>query len=209
MIWTLIPVSLIYGLAAALALRRFSDRAAVRASINRMIAHLYEFRLFIDTPSLIFRAQLDLLRENLRLLRLILAPCAILALLFLALFPQLDALYGHAPLKPGDPSIITARFDGDATLEAPPGIAIETPAVHSIHDHEVSWRVRPLGKTSGELRLRHDGRVTTKRVVAGAGWVDGYSGRAIEIHYPRRSVLGANWMVWFFLLSGIAALVYR
>jgi len=208
MIRTLIPVSLIYGFAAALALRRFSDREAVRASINRMIAHLYEFRLFIDTPSLIFRAQMDLLRENLRLLRLILLPCAMLAVFFVALFPQLDAWYGHTPLPPGEPSVITAQFD-DAVLEAPAGIAVETPPVHSVHDHEVSWRVRPLGKVSGELRLRHDGHLIVKQIVVGSGWIDGYTGRGVGIHYPRRTVFEANWMVWFFLLSGIAALVYR
>jgi Na+/glutamate symporter len=97
MTWTLIPVSVIFGFVATLTLRRFSDRAAVRASMNRMIAHLMEFRLFLDTPSLVLRAQFDLLRENLRLLRLILLPCVILAAVFIALLPQLDAIYGHAP----------------------------------------------------------------------------------------------------------------
>ena len=209
MIWTLIPVGVIYGLIATLVLRRFSDRDEVRASMNRMIAHVMEFRLFIDTPSLVFRAQRDLLVENLRLLRLILIPCVVMAVVFVALFPQLDALYGHTPLKPGEPSVITARIDGDATLEAPAGITIETTAVHSIHDHEVNWRVRPVGTTSGELRIRHEGRVLTRRIVAGAGFISGYTSRAVEIRYPRRSVLGASWMVWFLLISGVAALLYR
>ena len=209
MMWTLIPVSAIYGLVAALVLRRFSDREAVRASMNRMIAHVMEFRLFLDTPSLVFRAQRDLLRENLRLLRLILLPCVILAVVFIALFPQLDVLYGHAPLRPGQPSVISARIDGDATLQAPPGIEIESPPVHSLHDHQVSWRVRPLGTTAGELRISQGDRVLTKRIVAGTGFIGGYSSRAIDIRYPRRSILAANWMVWFFLISAVAALVYR
>ncbi len=209
MTWTLIPVSVIYGFAAALTLRRFSDRPAVRASMNRMIAHVMEFRLFLDTPSLILRAQCDLLRENLRLLRLILLPCAILAAVFIALFPQLDAIYGHAPLKPGEPSVITARLDGEANIQAPPGISVETPAVHSIHDHEVSWRVRPIGNTAGEIRIRANGRILTKRIVAGKGVINGYSRGPIQIRYPHKSILGAHWMVWFFLISSAAALVYR
>ena len=209
MIWTLIPVSAIYGFFAAIVVRRFSNRIAVRASINRMIAHVMEFRLFLDTPSLILRAQCDLLRENLRLLRLILLPCVILAVLFTALVPELDAVYGHAPLRPGEPSVITARLDGDATVEVPPGIDIETPPVHLIHEHEVSWRVRPVGNTAGELKFTSSGHVLTKRIVAGEGFVTSYGTPTIEIRYPRRSVFGVNWLVWFFLISSAAALVYR
>ncbi len=119
MIWTLLPVSLIYGLTAALVFRRFSDQALIRAAINRMIAHVMEFRLFLDSPALVLRAQRDLLRENLRLLRLVLLPSAILAIIFIILFPQLDAMYGHAPLQVGEPSVVTAQLIGDAVLEAP------------------------------------------------------------------------------------------
>lgn len=209
MIWTLIPAGLIYGLIAALVFRRFSNQAALRITINRMMAHVLEFRLFIDSPALVLRAQRELFRENLRLLRLILLPSAIMAAVFIVLFPQLDAMYGHAPLKPGEPAVITARLDGDARLEATPGFAVETPALHSLHDREISWRVRPFGQSVGELTLRANGRELTKQIVAGSGLIDAWATRAIQIQYPRIAVLGANWMVWFFLLSAVAALVYR
>lgn len=207
MIWTLIPVSLIYGIVAALVFRRFSDAQAVRLTGNRMLAHVLEFRLFVDSPSLVFRAQRELARENLRLLRLILLPCVILAAIFLLLFPQLDAMYGHTPLPPGRPSVVTANFEGNATLEAPPGIAVETPAVHSTDDRQISWRIRPLGEVTGDLKLHAGGRVATKQIVAGSGLIDAYTTRAITVHYPSRHVLGTNWMVWFFLLSSVAAIV--
>lgn len=209
MIWTLIPASLIYGIVAALVFRRFSDHAAVRTSINRMMAHVLEFRLFIDSPALVLRAQRELLRENLHLLRLILLPSAIMAVVFIVLFPQLDAMYGHAPLHPGEPTVITARVDGEPSLIATPGFAVETPAVHSVHDHEISWRVRPFGQSTGQLTLRTNGSLLTKQIVAGSGLINAYDTRAIEIPYPRIIVLGANWMVWFFLLSAVAAIVYR
>ena len=213
MIWTLLPVSLIYGLAAALVFRRFSDQVSMRQTINRMMAHVMEFRLFLDSPVLVLRAQRDLLRENFHLLRLILLPSAILALVFIILFPQLDAMYGHAPLQAGEVSVVTVRRSGDATLEASTGIDVETPAVHVIHDRQVSWRVRPLGRTSGELKVRHEGRVLTRQIVAGSGLIYGwklpFSSPAIEIRYPRTTVLGVNWMVWFFLISTTAAIGYR
>jgi uncharacterized membrane protein (DUF106 family) len=213
MIWTLLPVSLIYGLAAALVFHRFSDQESIGRTIKRMIAHVMEFRLFLDTPALVLRAQRDLLRENFRLLRLVLRPSAILTFLFIILFPQLEAMYGHAPLRVGEPAVVTARLDGDAVLEAPAGIVVETPGVHVIHDRQISWRVRPLGWSSGEVKVRSDGRVLTRQIVAGGGLIYGmnlpFSSPAIEIPYPRRTVLGMNWMIWFFLISTVAAIGYR
>jgi hypothetical protein len=212
-IWTLIPVSLIYGLAAALVFRRFADQSSVHVSVNRMMAHVMEFRLFLDSPALVLHAQRDLFRENIHLLRLISLPCLILASIFMILFPQLDALYGHAPLKAGDRTIVAARLDGDAVLEAPAGIEVETPGVHTIHDRKVSWRVRPLGRTSGELRVHNSGIVLTKRIVAGGGLIYDmrlpFSHPEIEIDYPKTKVLGVNWTVWFFVISSVAAIGYK
>jgi hypothetical protein len=214
MIWTVLPVSLIYGLAAALMFRRFSSQVSIRETINRMMAHVMEFRLFLDSPALVLGAQRDLLRENLRLLRLILLPCTILAFIFIILFPQLDAMYGHAPLPVGEPSVVTVPLDGDAVLEAPAGIMVETPGLNVIHDRHVSWRVRPLGRTAGEVKVRCDGRVMTRQIVAGGGLIYGWKlpfrSPAIEIRYPRTTVLGVNWMIWFFLISSTAAAIgYR
>lgn len=209
MIWTLIPVSVIYGLLAALLFRRFSDEPSIRVTTNRMMAHVLEFRLFLDSPTLVWRAQRDLFRENLRLLRLILLPCAILALTFIILFPQLDAMYGHAPLTIGVPSVVTAPLDEVAVLQAPAGISVETPAIRDIHDHEVSWRVRPLGRAAGDLQIRSHGRLLTKQIVAGGGLINGFTSQKIRILYPPTAILGVNWMIWFFLLSSAAAIGYR
>lgn len=213
MIWTLIPVSILYGLAAALLFRRCTDEASIHRTVNGMIAHVMEFRLFLDSPALILRAQRDLFRENLRLLRLILLPCTILAVIFIVLFPQLDAVYGHEPLKVGERSVVTAQLSGDAVLEAPAGIIVESPGVHVVHARQISWRVRPLGRTSGELRVRYPGGVLTRQIVAGNGpiygWKLPFRSPEIEIRYPRRTVLGVNWMVWFFLVSSAAAIGYK
>jgi hypothetical protein len=178
-----------------------------------MIAHVMEFRLFLNSPAIVLRAQRDLIRENLRLLRLILLPSAILAAIFIILFPQLDAMYGHAPLKVGERSVVTAQLNGDAVLEAPAGMEVETPAVHAVHDRQVSWRVRPLGRTSGELKVRYPSGVLTRQIVAGNGpiydWNLPFTNPEIEIRYPRAAVLGVNWMVWFFLISSAVAIGYK
>jgi hypothetical protein len=203
-IWALILVGAIYGCAAALAMRRFSDRRLVRRTVNRILAHLMELQLFLDSPSVVLRAQRDLLRENFRLLSLVLPASLIPLVIFVALFPQLDAAFGHAPLRVGERTVVTAQDTG--ALEAPPGIVLETPGVVDLHDQQVSWRVRPAGKTSGELTLHlKDGQVLMQRIVAGPGliseWRLPFRRPAIEIRYPRISLWGENWMLWFFAAS--------
>lgn len=216
MIWTLIPAGILYGLIAALVFRRFNDRDTTRRTVNRMIAHVLEFRLYLDSPALVFRAQRDLLRENLHLLRLITLPCAVMAALFILLFPSLDTMYGHVPLRPGEPSVVTLQLENSLappSLDVPAGIRVETPGMYVVHDRQISWRIRPLGNSSGILTLLYGGNKHTKQIAAGSGllygWQPPFVHTPIDIRYPARSILGANWMVWFFLLSTVAAVAFK
>jgi hypothetical protein len=193
-LWTLIPVGALYGVLSILVFRRFSERLAVRRSVNRVWAHVMELGLFLDSPALVLRAQRDLLLENLRLLRLVILPAGILALLFVFLFPPLNALYGHAPLPVGEPSVVTIQMKDSALpsvqLVAPPGMVIETPGVRILHDHQISWRVRPLQPTSGDLKFRF------KDV------------RSIHIHYPKATILSLPWLAWFAISSSLSAVIF-
>jgi len=200
---TLVLLSAIYGVVAVLVFRRLTDRESIRRCVNRILAHMMELGLFLDSPELVFRAQRDLLRENARLLRQVILPGAIVALLFALLYPAMDAFYGHAPLPPGEPSIVTIQMKDAMTpveLQAPLGMAVETPAVRSVHDRQISWRVRPLRETSGDLRFRVENRVVT------AGFfLRDPAIRSIEIRYPKSTILGFSWLAWFFLISSVSA----
>ncbi|HXE63697.1 MAG TPA: hypothetical protein VN519_09160 [Bryobacteraceae bacterium] len=214
MIWALAFFGVLYGWAAALAVRRFSDRARVRVTVDRIVAHLMELELFLDSPSVILRAQRDLARENLRLLRLVAPASLVPAAIFVLLYPQLDALFGYSPLPVGDRTVVSARVD-EARLEAPAGFVIETPAVHIVRDREVSWRVRPVGQAAGELTVHvRGGRQISRRIVAGSGLIDGwrlpFNAPVIDIRYPRRDYFGLPWLLWFFpisLLAGFAGAI--
>jgi hypothetical protein len=185
----LVLVSAIYGVVACLVFRRFTKRDSIRRAVNRVVAHMMELGLFLDSPGLVFRAQRDLLLENFRLLRLVILPGAILALLFALLYPAMDAIFGHAPL---------AMMPVE--LEAPLGMAVETPGVRSVHDRQISWRVRPLREISADLRFRIE-----NRVVAGGFFLHDPAIRSIEIRYPRSTILGFSWPLWFFLISSVSA----
>jgi hypothetical protein len=204
MIWALVAFSAIYGWAAAFTVRRFSDTTRVRATINRIGAHLMELELFLDSPSVILRAQRSLIRENLRLLRLILPASLIPSAVFVLLYPQLDAMFGHSPLRIGVPTVVTARADY-ARLEAPAGFTIETPGVRNVHERELDWRLRPIGQAAGQLRVSSSDTMISRRIVAGSGIVEDwrlpFTAPAIAIRYPRREYPGVGWLVWFFVVS--------
>ena len=70
---TLIPLSALCGIMTAFVFRRFAS-SGTRQTVNRILAHVMELRLFLDEPGLVWKAQCDLLRENLRLFAQIAVP---------------------------------------------------------------------------------------------------------------------------------------
>lgn len=235
-LWSLGLVSILAGVAMVYVFRRWSDQDALRGTASRMLAHLMEFRLFIDEPALVMRAQRELFVENWRLLRLLARPSLILVIPSIVLLAQMDACYGRAALRVGDPAVVTVQlkhFSGaDPTgivLKAPAAIRVETPGVRVPSVNQISWRIRPIGPVAGRLQIVEPERVITKSIVAGEG-VHYLSERrstpefflhlseaplvdsavaSIEVLYPSATILHLNWLVWFLLISsGTAVVIY-
>jgi arylsulfatase A-like enzyme len=188
---TLAPLSALCGIATAFVFRRFAS-GDTRQTVNRILAHLIELRLFLDEPRVILHAQRDLLRENLRLFGQIAVPSLITAPLLVLVMWQADAVYGRAPLRAGEAVVVTAHIKAgnlaDLRMEAPEGVAVETSGVRIPRLREVSWRIRPIRPFSGRLSVNAD----VER---------------IDIPWPRANVLGVSWMVWFFGVSALSALL--
>src|SRR5205085_856452 len=151
------------------------------------------------------------------------------------LLGEMDAIYGRAPLVAGQPAIVTAQHHGAVAgsalvLRAPAGIAVETPGVRVPGEHQVSWRILPLRATTAELEVVRDGRVVKKSVAAGKGMRYLSERRAslaglllhpaeaplmnseidwIEVRYPGAHILHLNWLLWFFLISEVTALLLK
>ena len=217
---TLAAVSLLCGAAACTVFSRYSNQAALRRGMGRIVAYLLEFRLFLDEPALVLRAQWNLIVENWRLLGLLSKPSAIVTVPMLLVAALLEAFFGTAGMVPGRPALVTLESRGwDAgntpVLEAPRGIAVETPAVRAIVAHQVVWRIRPLRELSGVLRVRWGSRVFSRAVVAGAGlhYLPGRlmgsmagGGRDwIAVTYPPATICGWDWLAWFVLFSAMGA----
>ena len=227
---TLIPISVLAGIGILLVFRHTSDATAVRRAKGVAQAHLLEFRLFMDDPVLVLRAQGDLIVANLRFVKLMLRPFLWMLLPMGLLLAVLEAFYGHAPLRVGDASIISAQVsnaDAALTLQAPAEMAVETPPVHVLAERQVSWRIRPLRAASTELQILHNGEAASKRVSSGAGIrflserrgslvslllypteppLPGNEIEWIEIRYPHATILHLHWLIWFFGVSAITAL---
>ena len=230
---SLVPISILSGIGMLLVFRRTSDQAAVRRAKSLVTAHLLEFRLFMDEPRLILKAQRDLIVANARFLKLMLRPLLVLALPTALLLAAMEAFYGHAPLRVGDPAIVTVQVKHDDTslaLKAPEGIAVETPPVRVAADRQVSWRIRPLRATNAALELVRPDRAISKSISAGSGmhYLSERRGSLanlllrptetplwdsevdwIEVRYPAATILRLHWLIWFFAISAITALALR
>jgi hypothetical protein len=231
---TLVPISAVAGIAAVLAFLRWTDLDAFRRTSNQIIALVMELGLFIEEPRLVLRAQRELLRQNARLLLLLARPTIVIAVAFFLLLPHLEALYGNAALRAGDAAIVTAQLKGTISsarfaLSAPHNIAVETPGVRVLDTNQISWRIRPLAPVSAALEIIAPDGSVSKRIAAGPGlhyvspvrassWITfllhpvepritSNEVSSIAIAYPPASILHVHWMIWFIVISTVAATI--
>jgi len=121
------------------------------------------------------------------------------------------------------------------SLTAPAAVEVATPPVRVEEAREISWRIVARGDVSGQLRFRVGGQEIAKTIEAGPRqrfvtgksvnsgltllWEPGEPRIAsdavewIEIAYPEASMeafgVRLNWLVWFFGVSIVAALVLK
>jgi uncharacterized membrane protein (DUF106 family) len=120
-------------------------------------------------------------------------------------------------------------------LQAPPGVTVSAPPVRVVDENQVSWRIVPQTTASSELRFRINGQSIDKEIVAGGSqrFVPGRRVQSaweafwhpdeariaspdlewVDIAYPAASIplLGfhINWLVWFLVVSMLAALLLK
>ncbi len=235
--WLVLAAGALSGMASWWAFRRWSNTAKLRIAVNRIVAHLFELRLFADEPALLMRAQRDLLMANGELLREVIAPSLLLLLPFAILLAAMEAVFGIAPLQMGRPAIVTLQCSDSGgknlppvRLNPPPGIQVETPPVRVPMLSQISWRVRPIRATTGELQFASNGLTIRKSISSAQGlqWLSDsrvhspvafllhpfelpYASSAVKwisVGYPPATVFHLNWLVWFSLASVLGAAVF-
>ena len=168
----LAAISLVTGVVALLVFRYTSSQQRIREVKSQIIAHLLEVWLYRDEMRVVVRAQVAVVRDNLKYLGYALVPLACMIVPMAALLVQADLRYGHRALAVGERAIVAVKLRpglslSDVSLTAPLGIEVETPAVRMPTEGEMDWRVRATAGGSHELRLTIDGAEVTKTLVVG------------------------------------------
>jgi len=235
-------VSLVTGVAMLLVFKATSDQAALAVVKRKIHAGIIEIRLFSDDPLAILRAQAETLRLSLRYMKLTLVPTLWMIVPLVLMIIQLQHHYGYRGLEAGGAAVVKVELESLSqsspmlSLEAPPGLEVETPAVWIPSLDEADWRIRAQRSGDFELRVHVDDAEVTKRVRvsdaivrrapvrASSKFLDQLlypaeppipSGpvKAVSISYPDAavSVLGWNvhWLIVFFILAMLAAFALR
>jgi hypothetical protein len=236
---SLVPLSVLLGIAMLWVFRRTSNQAAIRRVKAELQAHLYEMRLFTDEPLLIWKAQWGLLKANVRYLAMMLVPALVLTVPMVLIFAQLECFYGYAPLEPGQEAIVTVQMKSDGgqapVLRAPDGIAVDSPAIRMDGGQQISWRIRALRPVTGDMQFVFPDVTVEKSVQAGIGpqyvskrrvssaldliWHPAESRLPvgpvdwIELRYSATTVhafgLDLHWLIWLLILSMASGLVLK
>jgi hypothetical protein len=214
---TLAAFSAISGVLILLAFKAISNRRALTAARRKARAYLLAIRLFADDPRLILRSQGQLFAWTARYVALLLPAFFVVAIPLYFAWDRMDAIWGHAPLVPGETVILTARLSDPAVrpqLVLPGWLAVESPPVRVASEHEVSWRLRVSRAGSGTADVIAGAERATKRMEARPGlhYLPDRESAAggpilwLEMRYPHS---GMSWPVWFFAISTLTALAFR
>ena len=247
-------VSLLVSVPLMLGFRALSDQDALAAAKRRIHAGVFEIRLFNDDLGAITRAQIEIVRHTLSYFRLSFIPMAWMMIPLILLLIQLQFHYGYEGLETGRSAILKVQFAAgesaqaglgrpadDAvsavSLEAPPGLTVETPMLWIPTLREADWRVTANQPGSYPVSVRVGEDRFSKSVVfsdAGLrrsprrpsrGFFDqllypaeppmpaGAPIESITVNYPdgRVSLFGwhTHWLVGFFILTMLFSLLLQ
>lgn len=237
---SLVPFCILVGVVVLMVFRLASNQKAIAKVKARLMAYLYEMRLFVDDPVLVWKAQWGLLVSNVKYVTLMCVPAMIMTAPMLLIIGQLECFYGYTPLEPGEAATVTIQMTKSGVgqtpeLRAPEGITVETPPVHVDGGRQISWRVRAVRPTTGELQIVFPNGTIEKSIDAGKGpqylsvrrvssaldllVYPGESRLAdgpvdwIALDYPPATVhalgLDLHWLVWLLILSMASALLLK
>ena len=222
---------------------KVSDQDRILATKKLLQAYLLELRLYGDDPGLIWKSQSALILANFRYMGLMLMPAVYLTIPVVILLFHLDAFYVMKPLPVGESAVVTVQVNGAVTpdtppptLQPPPGVRVETPAVRAVEPGQFSWRIRPEQAVNGALRFDWGKNGSWEKSIAageerqllsvrrvgtwyetawnpGEDRIDAPSVAWVEILYPAATIewagIDLHWLIWFLVLSIVPAYLLK
>jgi hypothetical protein len=194
----LFAVAILTGVLTTLVIRWTTRPGALAVARNRIYGHLLEFRLFFDEPRLIWRAQVQLIRDNLRVFRLLLPAILILALPMSWIVVELDTRYGARPLRPGEVALVTVQCKSPIVasdrfeLSTSDVVWQDSPPVRVFSENRVVWRIRAKSLATPAVHVTCNGKIVEPR--------------RVSLAYPKTADT-IPWQVRFVLVSAASALI--
>ena len=160
---------------ALLVFKAVSNQAGIERAKDRIKAHLLELWLYRDDLVVSLRAMGALVRQNLAYLGHSLVPLAVMLVPFLLVVVQIESRFAYRELRPGETALLTLTLDEAGprpsalapTLDAPEGVAAETPALRIDAERQLVWRLRAGDAGTHRIEIRLDGDALEHTVAAG------------------------------------------
>jgi len=242
--WPIVFVSLLTAIAMLWIFGKLSNQEAIRIVRQRIRGNLLAVRLYQHDLKIVMYLQKKILVDTFIYLRYSLGPFLVMVIPIVLILAQLQLYFSVQPAQVDESLIIRAVVaDPEILQDTIPelvadsdSVRVETPAVRSLEDGEVAWRIKPLRPGRHTITLRIESRGVTKLLVVGEDWTgvpflrsnssldallypgeemipDGEPFTAVEIGYDPLPILLAgwdfHWLVLFFLLSLLFALLLK
>ena len=134
-----------------------------------MAASVLELRLYNDRLGAVFRSIGAMLAWTAAFVAAMLVPLVITGVILLLPFAHLHSWWGFEGLKPGDTTTLRLSLGEleskpEASIEAPTGVTVETPALWNASRGELVWRLRAEAPGRHDLAIRIAGTEYTKDI---------------------------------------------
>ena len=145
----LVVLSVVAGVLMTVVFRYTSNQKGLKRVASLTKAQLMCLRIFKEDLGVAIRCQGDILKSIGRRLWLSLPPMLVLIIPFTLVLTQLSIRYERRPIRSGESVVLAVELSpdswaddsGNLSIQVPPGVVIETPALHDEAAHTVYWRL--------------------------------------------------------------------
>jgi hypothetical protein len=173
--WQVAVLALPAAMLALTIYKYFSNQSAIRDAKAKIVAYLFELRLFRDELRVQVGAQGRVFLNIGRYLVYSLTPMLVMLPPFLLMMIQIESRFAFRGLAPNEQALITVTVASDrpvshlpVSLSADAGMQVATPALRADPRGEIYWRVHAVTAGAHNLRLRVDGEEAHRLVRADA-----------------------------------------
>ncbi|MBN1467040.1 hypothetical protein JXA02_14895 [candidate division KSB1 bacterium] len=170
--WALLVLAMLAGLFMLWIFKKVSNQEAIRATKNRIKAHLLEIRLYRHDAMLSLNATGRLFFENGRYFLHLVKPLLLLSAPMLIILLQVGARYGHQPAAVDQPILVSLQLaetiDADQVVLVAQTIQIETAPLFIPQEHAIYWRIRPVRAGASTLTFQYRDETVEKKLVSGS-----------------------------------------